>query len=223
MKKTVRRLSTVLMIMLILSICFTLVNFASVDAEAEIGVTTPTDAENMPDEPTIEPEGAWSAFLGAIETIVGEDFIKIASIVIEVVLFVFLVVLKKTNKTSLGDIVDAVSARNSKGERVSLTKVVAALHELSLDNADEMAAFKKEISAKLKDLTEAYGVQTVTHEQVKELAEATKALLQIFHSVYSNSKTIGVNVKDEEGRIYNEAMKRILALESEDSANVGKN
>lgn len=219
MKKTVRRLSTVLMIMLILSICFTLVNFASVDAEAEIGVTTPTDAENMPDEPTIEPEGAWSAFLGVVKTIVGEDFIKIASIVIEVVLFVFLVVLKKTNKTSLGDIVDAVSARNSKGEKVSLTQVVAALHELSLDNADEMAAFKKEITDKLKALAETYSVQTVTHEQVKEIAEATKAMLQMFHAVYSHSKTIGANVKDEEGQIYNEAMKHIAALESEDPAN----
>lgn len=222
MKKLTKRLCTVLILVLTFSICLTLVNFAQEATEPDGEILTPNDAVDVPETPTIESQTAFDSFIEVVKTIVGEDFVKMGSMVIEIALLVLLVVLRKTNKTSLTDIVTAVSAKNNKGERVSLAEVVAALNGMVGDNRTEIEAFKVEIADKLKDLTEAYGVQTVTHEQVAELAEATKALLMIFHSVYSNSKTIGVNVKDEEGRIYNEAMKRILALESEDSANDGK-
>lgn len=229
MKKLTRRLSTALILVLIFSICFTLVNFAQESAEGAGGANTPPPSSNEEIDPSTSvaegvednsvPSNGWETFLEAVKTIVGEDFVKVGSMVIEIALLILMVVLRKTNKTTLSDIVAAVSAKNKNGERVSVAEIVSALTNLAEANEKELMAFKKEITEKLKAFTEAYSVQTVTHEQVKEIAEATKAMLQMFHAVYSHSKTIGANVKDEEGQIYNEAMKHILALESEDPAN----
>ena len=220
MKKLAKRLSTVLMLVLILSICFTLVNFAQEGNETAGGVITPTDTTNEPENGLNGSEGATDAFLSVVKTIVGEDFVKMGSMVIEIALLIILVLLKRTNKVTMDDIVKAVSAKNTKGERVSLAEVVSALNGIVADNKEDISAFKTEMSNKLKELVNTYSQQTVTHEQVSELAEAMKAMLGIFHTIYSQSKTIGANVKEEEGRLYNEAMNHILALESEDSANV---
>ncbi len=220
MKKLMRRLSTALILVLIFSICFTLVNFAQEGDETAGEVITPTDTENEPENGLNGSEGAMDAFLAVVKTIVGEDFVKMGSMVIEIALLIILVLLKRTNKVTMDDIIKAVSAKNTKGERVSLAEVVSALNGIVADNKEDISAFKTEMSDKLKELVNTYSQQTVTHEQVSELAEAMKAMLGIFHTIYSQSKTIGANVKEEEGRLYNEAMNHILALESEDPANV---
>ena len=230
MNKHFKRFSTALILVLIFSICFTLVNFAQEAIENDGGVTTPQNGSNEQIDPSTSvaegeegnttPQNGWEAFIDVIKAVVGEDFIKIGSMVIEIALLVLMVVLRKTNKVSLTDIVTAVSAKNGKGERVSLAEVVAALNKMVGDNDEELKAFKAELSQRVEDLARAYSVQTVTHEQVAELTKAAKAMLQMFHTVYSHSKTIGANVKEEEGYLYNEAIAHIAALEKEDSANV---
>ncbi len=169
-----------------------------------------------------EPESAFEAFIEIIKTIVGEEFLAVVSTALNIGLLILMAILKKNSKVGLTDIAKCVMARDANGNPISLASAVKKLNESANENSAEIKEFKKEMRAEIEKMCATYSTQTVTHEQVQEIATAAKAMLNMFHAVYSQSRTIGAATKTQEEEYYAEAMRNIAMLEAEDLTNEHK-
>ena len=219
MKKIFSKIWLILTVAVLISLCLNVISFAEELAEPSGGVTEGSEAQTSDTGTVSSSEDGFGAFLELVETVVGADFLNVASMGINIALLVLMAILKKNSKVNLSDILHSVSARDSNGEKISLAEVIKRLNDSANQNAEELSEFKHLIAEELKRLCETYSIQTVTHEQVAELTAATKAALNIFHTIYSQSKTITSGTKSQEEQYYTEAMNHIAALEAEDAKN----
>lgn len=225
-----KKLFIVLSILIVISTALNVVSLAEAAVDATEGVisegeeqtrvdgdfTEPEGNLNESDDELNEPESAFEAFIEIIKTIVGEEFLAVVSTAINIGLLILMAILKKSSKVGLTDIAKCVMARDASGNPISLASVVKKLNESANENSAELKEFKKEMRAEIEKMCATYSTQTVTHEQMQELAAATKAMLNIFHAVYSQSRTIGAATKTQEEEYYTEAMRNIAMLEAED-------
>ena len=219
MMKHLKKLFIVLVILVAISTLINVVSFAETAIETVEGVVDTTESATSPDGSYTEPTNAFETIIEVVKTVVGEEFLSVVSTAVNIVLLIFMAILKKNSKVGLTDIAKCVMAKDANGNAVSLAAVVKKLNDTANANASDLKQFKKEINAQIDKLCETYSVQTVTHEQVQEIAVAAKAMLNMFHAVYSQSRTIGAATKTQEEEYYAEAMRNILRLEAEDVGN----
>lgn len=217
--KKFNKIFIVIIMVVIFSTAINVISFAETAIETTEGIVNEGEGQTDSTDDLTEPQSAFEAFIEVVKTVVGQEFMAVVSTGINIGLLVFMAILKKNSKVGLTDIAKCVMAKDANGNNVSLAAVVKKLNDTANANAEELAEFKKEVNAHIQKLCETYSVQTVTHEQVQEIAIAAKAMLNMFHAVYSQSRTIGAATKTQEEEYYAEAMRGILKLEAEDVNN----
>ncbi|MBR2342992.1 MAG: hypothetical protein IKA64_01915 [Clostridia bacterium] len=218
MKKRTK-ITNLLILITLLSLCFNLLAFAEEAPEGEGGAVDGTDtqtpaAEDLSGSETQASEPTWlETVTEVIKSALGEDFMAIVSAVFDVVILICLTLHKRTNTTSIAQLVKALVAS---GKDITELKKIQEAEKPALDEAKKyiteqmtlgFAAFEETVLERI----EALGV---SREQIAEIVELEKAQLEIFDTIYQHSCTVSQETKDRLCLLHNGALKKIELLES---------
>lgn len=218
--KVLNKILTVLMIAVILSFCLNVIAFAAdeaIDTETEVVEPTPgAESETVAPTPE-EPKNGFDMFIDTVKVLVGDKMAQTVNMGVNIILLIIMAIFKKSNNVTLTDITKSITLKDATGKTYPISAVVKQLADIADKNTEDIKTFKEEIGSKLNTVIEQYAKNTATHDQVSEALVATKAFLEMIHTIYSRSKTISDPTKQQIELIYTAAMRQINALEERDS------